>query len=104
MRTSPPESASALTLISSVVARTRPPPLISLSASTAIPSMNHGGCTPFGIQIFPKMAFATRGTPSMVSRWRMCVYSCSISSATQSSKSLMVDRGSGVAAYPCTRS
>ncbi len=71
---------------------------------TAIPSITQGGWPPLGIQIFPNTVLAPAGRPSTVSRWRMCVYSWLISSATQSSKSLMLERGSGVAAKPCTRS
>ena len=31
------------------------------------------------------MAFTTAGTPEMLSMWRMCVYSCVMSSRSQSS-------------------
>ena len=75
MRGNRPDSASARAAISSVEARTRPAALTSLSAITAIPSMTQGGWAPLGIQIFPKMELAAAGTPSTVSRWRMCVYS-----------------------------
>ena len=60
--------------------RIRPAPLTSLSAKVAMPSMNQRGCSPLVIQSLPKMLLTACGSPSTVSRWRMCVYSWLISS------------------------
>ena len=46
----------------------------------AMPSMNQIGCPPLVIHSLPKTSFTACGRPSTVSRWRMCVYSCEISS------------------------
>ncbi len=80
MRGSLPASTSARTVMSCSDERTRPAPLTSLSAKVAIPSMNQTGCAPLVIHSFPKTSFTAAGSPSTVSRCRMCVYSCEISS------------------------
>ena len=80
IRGSFPSSTSARTTMSSSEERTRPAPLTSLSAKVAIPSMNQRGCPPFVIQIFPNTSFTAAGSPNTVSRCRMWVYSCEISS------------------------
>ena len=80
IRGSLPSRTSARTTMSSSDARTRPAALTSLSAKVAMPSMNQIGCPPLVIHSLPKTSFTACGRPSTVSRWRMCVYSCEISS------------------------
>ena len=60
--------------------RSSPAALTSLSAKVAIPSMNQRGWPPFVIQSLPKTSFTAAGSPNTVSRCRMWVYSCEISS------------------------
>ncbi|MNT78127.1 hypothetical protein D3C72_2173350 [compost metagenome] len=72
-------------IMSKSPSRPRPPVVNSVSMWTARPSMRKLGTVRFGKRARPRRRFTHSEMPSVVSRWRMCVYSWVIRCLSQES-------------------